>query len=155
MRQQIILLYSGIKGYAEPVELSVQQTCLLNFLLFLPAACLGIWYPQVGQLGAILAAFSTMFVCYLLPLATYIKMKQVEAFKQEQVSFLENYTSQTTMIEVCQGSVRFTDNSKKSPSLVATTVGCVLLMTYGIFVFASQIYYINQQTVSDPELATP
>ena len=41
--------------------------------MFLPPICLAIWYPYVGKLGALIAAFSTMFVIYLLPLATFAK----------------------------------------------------------------------------------
>ena len=37
---------------------------------------LGIWYPHVGEVGAILAAFSAMLVIYFLPLMTYLKMKR-------------------------------------------------------------------------------
>ena len=58
------------------------QNFFLNFVLFLPAASLGIWYPQVGQLGAVFAAFSTMLVIYFLPLMTFIKKKQLEANEQ-------------------------------------------------------------------------
>ena len=39
----------------------------------LPPIALAIWYPYVGKLGALIAAFSTMFVIFVLPLATYAK----------------------------------------------------------------------------------
>lgn len=39
----------------------------------LPPIALAIWYPYVGKLGALIAAFSTMFVIFVLPLATYTK----------------------------------------------------------------------------------
>ena len=46
----------------------------------IPAICLAIWYPYVGKLGALIAAFSTMFVIYILPLATF----SAAVHKQEQ-----------------------------------------------------------------------
>ena len=49
-------------------------------MIALPAISLAIWYPYVGKLGALIAAFSTMFVIYVLPLATYTKAVYVEQY---------------------------------------------------------------------------
>ena len=46
---------------------------MLSFLITIPAISLAIWYPHIGKLGALIAAFSTMFVIYILPLATFTK----------------------------------------------------------------------------------
>jgi hypothetical protein len=51
---------------------------MLSFLITLPPISLAIWYPHVGTLGALIAAFSTMFVIYILPLATFSKAVFVE-----------------------------------------------------------------------------
>ena len=45
---------------------------LISILMTLPPLSLAIWYPYVGKLGALLAAFATMLVVYLLPLSTFI-----------------------------------------------------------------------------------
>ena len=80
LRSQILLLYAGIirgiESVANPenaIKLSFTQNFMLSFLLTLPPIALAIWYPYVGKLGALIAAFSTMFVIYILPLATYTK----------------------------------------------------------------------------------
>ena len=44
----------------------------------LPPIFLAIWYPYVGKLGALIAAFSTMFVIFILPLATFSKAVYLE-----------------------------------------------------------------------------
>ena len=54
------------------------QNWVLNLALFSPAVSLGIWYPHVGEVGAILAAFSAMLVIYFLPLLTYLRMKRMD-----------------------------------------------------------------------------
>ena len=80
LRSQILLLYAGvtrgIESVANPanaIKLSRPMNFLLSFAILLPAIALAIWYPYVGKLGALIAAFSTMFVIYILPLATYTK----------------------------------------------------------------------------------
>ena len=47
---------------------------------------LAIWYPYVGKLGALLAAFATMLVVYLLPLSTFIKAAIVEKRSNNTIS---------------------------------------------------------------------
>lgn len=51
---------------------------MLSFAITIPAISLAIWYPYVGKLGALFAAFSTMFVIYILPLATFTKAVYIE-----------------------------------------------------------------------------
>ena len=53
-------------------------------MMCLPPISLAIWYPYVGKLGALIAAFSTMFVIYILPLATFTKAVQVEQKQSKQ-----------------------------------------------------------------------
>jgi len=85
LRSQILLLYAGvtrgIESVANPanaIKLSRPMNFLLSFSICLPAIALAIWYPYVGKLGALIAAFSTMFVIYILPLATYTKAVYVQ-----------------------------------------------------------------------------
>ena len=85
LRSQILLLYAGvtkgIESVADPanaIKLSRPKNFLLSFAITLPAIALAIWYPYVGKLGALIAAFSTMFVIYILPLATYTKAVYVQ-----------------------------------------------------------------------------
>ena len=85
LRSQILLLYAGvtmgIDSVADPanaIKLSRPMNFLLSFSITLPAIALAIWYPYVGKLGALIAAFSTMFVIYILPLATYTKAVYVQ-----------------------------------------------------------------------------
>ena len=72
-----MLLHAGIKrgidNVPSEVILSRTKTFLLSFVMCLPPIALAIWYPYVGKLGALIAAFSTMFVIYILPLATFAK----------------------------------------------------------------------------------
>ena len=77
LRSQILLLYEGvtqgIENVPSEVVLSRGKNFLLSFAMTLPPLALAIWYPYVGKLGALIAAFSTMFVIYILPLATFAK----------------------------------------------------------------------------------
>lgn len=86
LRSQILLLHAGITkgidslnapGFKE-IRLSRGKNFLVSFLMALPPIALAIWYPYVGKLGAVIAAFSTMFVCYILPLATFTKAVHIE-----------------------------------------------------------------------------
>ena len=52
-------------------------------MMCLPPLSLAIWYPYVGKLGALIAAFSTMFVIYILPLATFTKAVKLQQDKQK------------------------------------------------------------------------
>ena len=56
---------------------------MLSFTMTLPPLALAIWYPYVGKLGALIAAFSTMFVIYILPLATFTKAVKLQQDKQK------------------------------------------------------------------------
>ena len=58
---------------------------MLSFLMTLPPISLAIWYPYVGTMGAITASFSTMFVIYILPLATYTKAVYVQEKKANTI----------------------------------------------------------------------
>jgi hypothetical protein len=84
LRSQILLLHAGLtKGQdavanESEIKLSRGKNCLLSFLMTLPPIALAIWYPYVGKLGALIAAFSTMFVIFVLPLATFTKAVYVE-----------------------------------------------------------------------------
>lgn len=77
LRSQIILLYQGLTSGIEFAQteicLSRCKSLMLSFLITIPAISLAIWYPHIGKLGALIAAFSTMFVIYILPLATFTK----------------------------------------------------------------------------------
>ena len=82
LRSQILLLYQGITQGVdhgqEELRLSRAKNILMSFIMCLPPISLAIWYPYVGKLGALIAAFSTMFVIYVLPLATFSKAVYVE-----------------------------------------------------------------------------
>lgn len=84
LRSQIILLHAGITNGIESIanntdiKLPRCKNFLLSFTLCLPSIALAIWYPYVGKIGALFAAFSTMFVIYLLPLATFSKAVYLE-----------------------------------------------------------------------------
>ena len=78
LRSQILLFYSGVTKGIDRINdgcitLSRGKNFVLSFLMTLPPISLAIWYPYVGTLGALVASFSTMFVIYILPLATYTK----------------------------------------------------------------------------------
>lgn len=84
LRSQILLLHKGIKegvdaaGSNAEVKLSRGSNFILSFVMTLPPISLAIWYPYVGKLGALIAAFSTMFVIFILPLATFSKAVYLE-----------------------------------------------------------------------------
>ena len=79
LRSQVLLLHGGItRGIeqASATDLTRIGNFFLSLALCLPSISLAIWYPYVGKLGALIAAFSTMFVIYILPLATFSKAVQ-------------------------------------------------------------------------------
>ena len=84
LRSQILLLHQGItKGVAAAgdnaeIVLSRGKNFALSVLMTLPPIALAIWYPYVGKLGALIAAFSTMFVIFVLPLSTFSKAVYLE-----------------------------------------------------------------------------
>ena len=84
LRSQILLLHYGItQGVSEAgnqadIQLSRGKNFVLSSLMTLPPIALAIWYPYVGKLGALIAAFSTMFVIFILPLATFTKAVHLE-----------------------------------------------------------------------------
>lgn len=96
LRKQILLFYAGVTqgndDFAsadqtdEMIKLSRFKNLVLSFLLYMPALALAIWFPYVGKLGALIAAFSTMFVIYLLPLATYCQAVWMEQ-KDDNLNF--------------------------------------------------------------------
>ena len=65
-------------GGQNEIRLSRGKNLILSFIMYMPALALGIWYPYVGKLGALIAALSTMFVIYIIPLATFAKGVYVE-----------------------------------------------------------------------------
>lgn len=79
LRSQILLLYMGItKGVSEvadmpDIKVSRGKNFFLSCAMLLLPLSLAIWYPYIGKLGSLIAAFSTMFVIYLLPISTYSK----------------------------------------------------------------------------------
>ena len=80
LRSQILLLHAGMTRGIENIradqiykDVSRCKNFLLSFFMTLPPISLAIWYPYVGTLAALVASFSTMFVIYILPLATYSK----------------------------------------------------------------------------------
>jgi len=86
LRSQILLFCAGVKpgavlDEAEAKKLSRSENFLISFLMTLPPIALAIWYPHVGKLGALIAAFSSMLVMYVLPLATFTKAVFVEQSK--------------------------------------------------------------------------
>jgi hypothetical protein len=54
---------------------STKTNLLLNTAIMIPAFLLALLYPQVGVIAGYLGAFGTLFCIYLLPVATYLKMK--------------------------------------------------------------------------------
>ena len=82
LRSQILLFYSGVtrglNSVQNEIKLSRSKNILVSFFMTLPPISLAIWYPYVGKLGALIAAFSTMFVVFILPLATFIKAVKLE-----------------------------------------------------------------------------
>ncbi len=48
---------------------------MLNTALMVPAFLLALLYPEVGPIAGYLGAFGTLFCIYMVPLATYLKMK--------------------------------------------------------------------------------
>jgi hypothetical protein len=85
---------------------------LINLVLMMPAFCLAVWYPKVGEVAALCAAFSTMLVMYCLPIMTYLRMKHMEAGL---------------------------DESERDNGLLFRWVACVLALLYGIQVFVLQL----------------
>ena len=58
----------------------------------MPAFFLAIYYPEIGNLAGILGGFATMFVIYIVPNLTYLKMKwdatngkKVDPYEYEQM----------------------------------------------------------------------
>ena len=88
---------------------------LINLTLMTPAFCLTVWYPNVGEVAALCAAFSTMLVMYCLPILTYLRKTHLEAEMEAD------------------------NSSKGSTSYVFRFVICVLALLYGIQVFILQL----------------
>jgi len=87
---------------------------LLNLVLMTPAFCLALWYPKVGEVAALCASFSTMLVIYCLPIATYLRMKYLEAGIDQE-------------------------SSSNGSSFLFRCIVCVLVLLYGIQVFVLQL----------------
>lgn len=87
--------------------------------MYMPALALAIWYPHVGKLGALIAALSTMFVIYLLPLATYSKAVYVEQKLNEQQS-VSNDTINDNEISFAE-PFKFNINSTLSEKAIGST----------------------------------
>ena len=105
LRSQILLLYTGVtKGIASTknadMRLSRTANIILSFVMSLPPLSLAIWYPYVGKLGALIAAFSTMFVIYMLPLVTFAKAVLVNELRRESVGANDDDQSQSKIVDL-------------------------------------------------------
>ena len=107
LRTQILLLHAGVTRGIEnvPAEIVVSRTktFLISFAMCIPPISLAIWYPYVGKLGALIAAFSTMFVIYLLPLATFVKA----VYREEQEALTDD---DFTVVKPAKSSVDVTNS---------------------------------------------
>ena len=120
------------------------QNWVLNLVLFSPAVILGIWYPHVGEVGAVLAAFSAMLVIYFLPLMTYLKMKKQDIELLVQANSDNTTSSNDEEINETQ-SREDLRNIGRPTKYQVLLVGSSLLMMYGVFAFAAQLYYLYDQ----------
>ena len=117
LRQQILLLYQGItqginsisSDDSNGIQLSLFQNILMSFIMFLPPISLAIWYPHIGTLGALIAAFSTMFVIYILPLATYSKA----VYLQEKIQNANGHDDDYELFQPQIHDVNFENNYKQ------------------------------------------
>ena len=122
------------------------QNWVINLALFSPAVSLGIWYPHVGEVGAILAAFSAMLVIYFLPLMTYLRMKRM--YHEQLVQAASEYTTSSNDDEINELSSSREDyeNNSRPNNYRILLIGCTLLMIYGVFAFVVQLYYMYDQS---------
>mmetsp|Transcript_1201 Transcript_1201/g.2198 ORF Transcript_1201/g.2198 Transcript_1201/m.2198 type:complete len:187 (-) Transcript_1201:296-856(-) len=69
-RSQILLLTTGnSKATSDAINI------MLNFLILIGPAVLGVVYPQVGKLAGILGLIGGILVIYILPTVTFTKQK--------------------------------------------------------------------------------
>lgn len=129
--------------------------------MFLPPLSLAIWYPYVGRVGALFAAFSTMFVIYVLPLATFVKAVFIsEISKSGKDSRISIDEESNQMQELSFRKLEFTTEKEEkllqenclsksaSPKLTSlgfktVAVGSALLVGYGVGVFVIQLFYMS------------
>ena len=129
----------------------------------LPPIALAIWYPYVGKLGALIAAFSTMFVIYILPLATFAKAVYEE--EKERLCSDDDFELVKPAKSIVDGGIGGSgyEDEELNKQSVKTPVGgvgrverlttlsfqvvkpaSVVLALYGISVFVIQLYYMTQ-----------
>ena len=162
-----MLLHAGIKrgidNVPSEVTLSRSKTFLLSFVMCLPSIALAIWYPYVGKLGALIAAFSTMFVIYILPLATFAKAVYDE--EKERLCSDDDFELVKEARSIVDGGVggsgyedeEFNKQHVKTADIKngrderLTTLSfkivmpvSVVLAIYGISVFVIQLYYLTK-----------
>ena len=80
LRTQLVLLINGINyGVEQGSQMSTILSRCGNFLMSLslitPLFILGVYYPYVGQIGALLAAFATIMTIYIMPIMCYLREK--------------------------------------------------------------------------------
>ena len=104
-------------------------------ILFSPAVVLGIWYPHVGEVGAVLAAFSAMLVIYFLPLMTYIRMRRME--RESIIHARSEHTTSSNDDEINELSSSSQDYEGIDKPAISwlLVIGCITLMAYGVFAF--------------------
>ena len=106
---------------------------------------MGIWYPHVGEVGAILAAFSAMLVIYFLPLMTYLRKKRMD--HEQLVLATSEYTTSSNDEEINELSSSREDyeSNSRPNNYRILVIGCTLLMIYGVIAFVVQLYYMYDQ----------
>ena len=155
IRVQIVLLYNGINhgvetGSRMPTMLSRKDNFILCFSLIIPLFVLGVWYPYVGQIGALLAAFATMTTIYIITLMVYLKakyeeMKQEKSLKSNLETLLNPSNSRSSSevgkIEEKQELGCF--------SFYKTAFLLSFVAAFGVGVFVIQLFYISGKNSPD------
>ena len=116
---------------------------------------MGIWYPHVGEVGAILAAFSAMLVIYFLPLMTYLRKKRMD--HEQLVLATSEYTTSSNDEEINELSSSREDyeNNSRPNNYRILVIGCTLLMIYGVIAFVVQLYYMYDQANKEKTAQIP
>ena len=82
----------------------------MNLCILIGPFLLAIWYPQVGTLAALGGSFSTMLVCYLLPILTHIKFKYSSIRNPQVASLIKKSTVSVSPITSPKTSMIDSDN---------------------------------------------
>jgi hypothetical protein len=108
----------------------------------LPAVCLSIWYPKVGNLAALCGGFTTMFVIYILPVFTHIAQKHSEIDNLHLTKAIRGDTDAdeflNSRISISKMEFEYGRESRRNTFTCAVFLGIISVL-YGISVLVLQL----------------